>query len=194
MTELPFPEPPLQANGIRLRPWREADVPAIVVGGSDRLVATFIPTIPTPYTEADARMWLAAQEPARRAGRSLELAIADAADDSALGSIAARVDEGRWIGRVGYWLTPAARGRGHTTTALRLLCEWLLETLHLGRIELLTDPDNGPSQRVAERCGFQAEGRLRSHWHHRHTGEARDTLIWSLLPGELRPATSGGTG
>lgn len=40
--------------------------------------------------------------------------------------------------------------------------------------------------RVAERCGFRYEGRLRSHMLVRHSGERRDSLIYGLLPGELR--------
>jgi RimJ/RimL family protein N-acetyltransferase len=38
---------------------------------------------------------------------------------------------------------------------------------------------------VAERRGFQQEGRLRSHLLFADTGRRRDSLIWSLLPDEL---------
>ncbi len=185
MSELSFPNPPLSIGGIRLRPWRETDVPAIVAACSDPLVARFIPTIRTPYTEEDARGWLESQEPNRLAGRSLVMAIADTDADAVLGAIAARVNAITLTGSVGYWLTPSARGHGYTTMALRLLCSWLFETFELGRVELTTDPENRASQRVAERCGFQKEGLLRSHLRHRHTGERRDSLMWSLLPGEL---------
>jgi RimJ/RimL family protein N-acetyltransferase len=185
MSELSFPDPPLSVGGIRLRPWRESDVPAIVAACSDPLIARFIPTVRTPYTEEDARVWLESQEPSRLAGRSLEMAIADTVTDAVLGAIAAEVDASTLTGSVGYWLTPTARGHGYTTTALRLLCGWLFETYELGRIELTTDPDNVASQRVAQRCGFQKEGLLRSHLRHQHTGERRDSLMWSLLPGEL---------
>jgi RimJ/RimL family protein N-acetyltransferase len=184
MTELPFPDPPLGAGGIRLRRWRESDVAAIVAACSDPPVARFIPTIPTPYTEEDAQSWLESQEPGRLAGRSLAFAIADADTDVVRGAISVRVDASTLTGSVGYWLTPSARGHGYTTVSLRLLCGWLFETFELGRIELTTDPENFPSQRVAQRCGFQKEGLLRSHMRQQHTGERRDSLMWSLLPGE----------
>ncbi len=71
------------------------------------------------------------------------------------------------------------------TVAVRLLCEWLFAELDVGRIELTTAPENYASQRVAQRCGFQKEGLLRAYLLHQHTGQRRDGLMWSLLPGEL---------
>jgi hypothetical protein len=52
------------------------------------------------------------------------------------------------------------------------------------RLELTCGPDNEASQRVAERCGFVREGLLRSHIPFK--AARRDTVIYSLLPGELR--------
>lgn len=160
-------------------------MPAIVAACSDPLVSRFIPTIPSPYTEVDARSWLEAQEPNRLAGHSLEMAIADAGTDAVLGAIGTGFNSSALSAYVGYWLAPEARGHGHATIALRLLCNWLFETFDLGRIALTTDPENLASQRVAQRCGFQQEGLLRSHLRRVDTGERRDSLAWSLLPGEL---------
>lgn len=185
MAELSFPNPPLQSGSVALRPWRESDVPAIVRTCSDPDVVRFLVSLPTPYTEDDARAWLATQEPKRLAGDSLELAIADKETNELLGSLATRVSSRTRSANIGYWLTPEAQGHGYMAAAVRLLCEWLFETLGVGRIELTTDPENYASQRVAERCGFQQEGLLRSHLLHLHTGERRDSLMWSLLPGEL---------
>jgi len=52
------------------------------------------------------------------------------------------------------------------------------------RLELTCGPDNLASQRVAERCGFTREGVLRSHVPFK--GARRDSVVFSLLPGELR--------
>jgi RimJ/RimL family protein N-acetyltransferase len=85
---------------------------------------------------------------------------------------------------VGYWLAPDARGRGVATRTLRLLARWAFEHLAVARLELTCAPDNVASQRVAERCGFVRESVLRSHI--RFKGGRRDTMVFSLLPGELR--------
>ena len=65
------------------------------------------------------------------------------------------------------------------------MSRFALEELELRRLELLTDPDNVASQRVAEKVGFQREGVLRAHLPHRD-GRVRDGVMFSLLPGELR--------
>jgi RimJ/RimL family protein N-acetyltransferase len=87
-------------------------------------------------------------------------------------------------GHIGYWMTAEARGRGLTTAALRALSRWGIEDLGLGRVELVTDPENIASQRVAEKAGFQREGILRSMLLSRD-GSRRDGVMFSLLPDEL---------
>jgi len=183
--EIPFPDPPLCGGGIVLRPWRASDVPAIVAACSDPSIPRWNLLIPSPYTEADAQIWLATHEPDRLAGRDLSLALADPDSNQALGAIGGRVDWLNMTGSIGYWLAPAARGQGHMTSAVKLLSSWMFDTLELGRIELTTDPENFASQAVAARCGFQQEGYLRSHRRFPQTGRRRDSLIWGLLPGDL---------
>ena len=95
-----------------------------------------------------------------------------------------RVNHRSRTGQLGYWCVPWARGRGLTTRALWVLCRHGLEQLQLGRLELVTDPDNSASQRVAEKVGFRREGLLRSHLVH-PDGRRRDSVMFSLLPGEL---------
>ncbi len=51
------------------------------------------------------------------------------------------------LGHVGYSLVPWQRRRGHGTRALALLLP-LARELGLGHVELTTDPDNEPSQKV----------------------------------------------
>nr|BFE33169.1 hypothetical protein GCM10010200_054200 [Actinomadura rugatobispora] len=85
---------------------------------------------------------------------------------------------------VGFWLASRARGRSVATRTLRLLSRWAFDQLAVARLELTCAPDNVASQRVADRCGFVREGVLRSHM--RFQGERRDTVVFSLLPGELR--------
>ena len=57
---------------------------------------------------------------------------------------------------IGYWLVPAARGRGVGRTAVSLLVEWAFETLELERIEITTTPDNGAARALAESLGLRA--------------------------------------
>src|SRR3954469_11204673 len=70
-----MPAPPLADDLVALRPWTERDVPFVVAACRDPAFERFTAAVPSPYGEADARAWLASQEPARRAGRSLGLAV-----------------------------------------------------------------------------------------------------------------------
>jgi RimJ/RimL family protein N-acetyltransferase len=114
----------------------------------------------------------------------LEHTWAVTVDGAPIGSIGMRTNESR-VGHIGYWCAREARGRGYTTRALRVVSRFAIEELRFGRLELITDPDNHPSQRVAEKVGFRREGVLRSHLLH-PDGRRRDSVMFSLLPGELR--------
>jgi RimJ/RimL family protein N-acetyltransferase len=106
-------------------------------------------------------------------------------EDDVLGCVslyAIHLEQGRAV--IGYWLAPQARGRGVASSAVRLLAQWGFTELGLARLELTCGPDNEASQRVAARCGFVREGVMRSHMSFK--GGRRDTVIFGLLPGELR--------
>jgi RimJ/RimL family protein N-acetyltransferase len=185
MAELRFPVPPLAGDVVLLRPWREADVRGMVAAFSDPVMRRFSWRT-APFTETDARGFLAEQEQARLRGEELNFALAGPHDqDVLLGAVSlheVRLDQGR--AAVGYWLAPRARGRGAATQAVRLLARWAFAGLGLARLELTCGPGNEASQHVAERCGFSREGLLRSHVPFK--GARRDSVIYSLLSGELR--------
>jgi len=155
------------------------------VAFSDPLCLRFSHPVVEPFTEAQLVDRFEAQEAARLAGDQLNLAVVDAADLDRLwgGASVYDIDLDEQTAAVGYWLAAAARGRGIATRALRMLSRWAFDQLALARLELTCAPDNLPSQRVAERCGFVREGVLRSHI--RFQGHRRDTMMFSLLPGEL---------
>ena len=148
----------LEEDGIVLRPWTEDDVPALVAACNDDEIARWIPVIPRPYRESDALRFVRGEW---RDDPGHQFAVTE--DDAVVGSIGMTVNQELRNGHIGYWCAKDARGRGVTTRALRAVSRWGLEQLGLGRVELITDPDNAASQRVAEKVGFRREGVLRSH-------------------------------
>jgi len=187
MSKLPVPDPDLGNGVVLLRRWGLEDAHAIVRACEDPEVSRFSPVIPFPYSESDALGWLGIQEPMRERGEGIDLAVVDGASGSVLGAIGMGCVS--WMHRtaeIGYWLAREARGRGHMTAAVRLFAGWAFDDLQFARLQLTTDPLNVASQRVAERCGFQKEGYLRSSVVVLHSGERRDTIMYGLLRGELR--------
>jgi RimJ/RimL family protein N-acetyltransferase len=175
---------PLTDGILTLRAWRDEDVPAMVEGCSDPAVSRWIFNIPVPYSEADAKQFLATTRAKEEAHAAVERAIDEAASGELAGAIGiSQVNLERKMGAIGYWIGPRFRRRGYAVRAVGLLSRWAIEVLGLERIELFTDTENGASQRVAERAGFQREGLLRQF--HTGRGERRDDYIYSLLPSDL---------
>lgn len=183
MSGLPAPAGPLADGVVALRAWRTSDVPAIAAACADPEIQRFT-TVPADYSEADAREYVASREPQRRAGAALGLAIVDATDDRLLlGSIALlRISILDRRGEIGYWLAPEARGRGAATRAVTLLSGWTFATLGFERLEIIPFLGNGPSERVAERAGYDREAVLRSYYMSKDG--LRDVAVYSLLASE----------
>ena len=120
-------------------------------------------------------------EPGRRArGEAVDLVIADRGTDAFCGQLI--LHSFHWAHRraeVGFFLAPQARGGGRAAEALRLATDWALRGLGLIRVGLATAPWNGPTMRLAERCGFTAEGVLRAYTH--EFGERIDNHVYSVV-------------
>jgi len=65
-------------------------------------------------------------------------------------------------GEIGYWLNPKYAGRGLMSEAVNAIAS---EFINIGfkRIVILANPENIASCRVAEKCGFEREGIMRSY-------------------------------
>ena len=62
------------------------------------------------------------------------------------------------------WALPPARGRGMITTALGGVLRFGFGGLGLERVTYMWADGNAASARVADKCGFTVEGRMRSAW------------------------------
>lgn len=183
MNRIVLPAEPLLDGPTALRPWRETDIAGLVAACQDPEIPRWT-RVPSPYGEADARAYLLQRYDAINTGISAPFAIVDAGDlERLLGSIALmRFSWANARAEVGYWLAREARGAGHATRAVQLLCAWGFQQLRLERIELLAATGNPGSQRVAERSGFTREAVLRSYMIGR---EGRyDMVAFGLLIGE----------
>ena len=127
---------------------------------------------------------------ARAAGRFLEVAVAGAHDDAFLGSLLVHSLHARHRrAELGFWLIPAARGRGVARRALELLIDWAWDALGVDRLEMTTTPDNQGVAAVAAALGFAREGTMRAR--NLERGERVDVVMFGLLREEWlasRPA------
>jgi RimJ/RimL family protein N-acetyltransferase len=87
----------------------------------------------------------------------------------------------------GYWTRKGARGREVASQALRLLTRWGAREHGLARLQLIVEPANTASIRVAEKAGFRRKGLLRSYIELK--GTRRDVYLYALLPRGLLSQT-----
>jgi RimJ/RimL family protein N-acetyltransferase len=183
MPRLHLPSPPLGDGEILLRAWTISDIPALTAACQDPEIPRWT-IVPSPYEEHHARDFIAGSVEDRETGRELALAIVDQAD-TLLGAIGVgRFDWDDRKAEIGYWIARDARRRAVGARATRLLARWALTELGLERLELLANPENEASQRLAERAGFTREGVLRRY--RRRHGHREDLVMFSLLPEDLR--------
>jgi RimJ/RimL family protein N-acetyltransferase len=173
----------LADGALVLRPWRLEDVPRVTEICQDPEISRWT-RVPSPYGEDHARAWIEQTVRDWADRRHGAFAVTDRETGEVVGAVGLRLHEDYALqGSIGYWVAREARGRGIATAALRIVSRWALRELGLPRVQLVTDPENEPSQRVAEAAGFRREGLLRSYIELQ--GGRRDCVLYSLLADEL---------
>ena len=160
--------PPVQSDDVvRLRPIDEHDREPVFAALTASDEISRWTRIPWPYERAHLDQFFSLQT-SWRAGRSdavFAITAPDESGDALLGCIGAHriggVDRARSSflpDEPGYWLAPAARGRGLATRSLRLVASWLLHDLGRSQVNIQTKVDNAASRRVIEAVGFRYVG------------------------------------
>jgi RimJ/RimL family protein N-acetyltransferase len=155
------PQPVLTApDGLVLRPWTPDDAPVFLAAYRDPEIRHWHTRRPT--TEDQVRTWF---DGYRRSWLDETGASWAVTRDSVevLGRIAisgVNLDDG--VCGCGYWVLPAARGRGVASRALTALSAWALGGAGFHRLYLDHSTRNRASCRVATKAGFRLEGTKRS--------------------------------
>ncbi len=82
-----------------------------------------------------------------------------------------------------FWIRTSATRRGYATRAVVMMARFAFESMGMQRMEIVIEPENLASLRVAEKAGAISEGYLRNRLYNR--GEPRDAVIFSLVPKDL---------
>jgi ribosomal-protein-alanine N-acetyltransferase len=157
-------EPPtLETERLVLRPFAPEDAPDVTRHAGDRRIADTTLNIPHPYTEEDARTWLATHAEGHESGKSLTLAIRLREGDDLIGAIGLGVSLPHRQAEAGYWIAVDHWNRGYATEALREILRYGFRDLGLRRIYAQHLTRNPASGRVMEKVGMTKEGVLRQH-------------------------------
>jgi RimJ/RimL family protein N-acetyltransferase len=186
MRPLRPPDPPLTDGVVTLRlPDAERDAPTLpVIAGDPEIQQRILGGIPPPFDPDEV---FPQQLERWRNGTDAFFSVDAVGHEHRVGVtrvLFGLVDPFDFA-EIGYFLLPAGRGRGYATRTVRLLVSWVFDDLGIGRIQARTERDNVASQRVLERVGFRREGVARGGHVLPVSRERIDTLMWSLLPGDL---------
>lgn len=181
--------PVLEADGLRLRPWRRSDVPRIVEACSDPRTQQWLGRMPDPYDERAAYAWLEQATEGLATGSGVQWAVVDPVDDLALASIDLFHYTPEVECEIGYWSHPDARGRGVMTRAMARVVEYAFADLDVRRVMAGAAVDNAASRHVIEANGLRAWGTERMGTTVR-SGPA-DCVFYDVLVEEWRRARRG---
>lgn len=175
----------LTTERLLLRPFAEADLPALVQLAGSYQVARNTLHIPHPYTEEDAQFWLSITQQHRAQGTAHQFALELRDTGEFIGGSGLLPELRHHRAEAGYWLGAPYWGRGLATEALGALLRFGFEQLELNKIFATHHAENLASGRVMEKCGLTLEGRLPQHvW---RDGQYLDLWQYGLLRQHYRP-------
>ena len=153
----------LRTPRLLLRSIESEDVPAIVrLAGVNEIAATTL-NIPHPYSENDARSFLAKANEDFREGHCVSFAISILPGRELCGAIGLHIADMHRRAELGYWIGVPFWGKGFATEAASAAVVFGFEALHLHRIYAHHFFGNIASKRVLEKIGMLHEGRSRQH-------------------------------
>ncbi|MDR8409335.1 GNAT family N-acetyltransferase [Nonomuraea sp. 3-1Str] len=171
-----LPRAVLSTGSLVLRAPAESDVEGMTATGADPVAARFLTSLPSPYTERDAREHLAVAARRWEEGGA-EFTIAQ--NGAYAGGLRVSAPDPWGAVEIGYLVAPWARGKGVATAAVRAVTEWLFDQ-GVHRVELRVAAENVASLRVALKAGFREEGRRRDARETRD-GRLTDDVLFGRL-------------
>jgi diamine N-acetyltransferase len=166
----------LEGSKIRLREWREEDLPSLTLWRNDIALQAQLMARPRGSDAGKIKSWLDGRTtPADR----LFLVVASRENDEAVGYIQFDLNLVDRFGEPGICLAPAQQGKGYGTEALNLAVKYLQATWGLRKISLRVLADNKRAVRSYTKCGFVECGKLRKHF--LSGGEWKDVLLMEIF-------------
>jgi [ribosomal protein S5]-alanine N-acetyltransferase len=173
----------LETRRLQLRPYSDRDIPELLPLIGAREVAATTLRIPHPYTEQDARQFLAST----RMKENVWLGIRMQTDGRLIGGVGLSLNRQHQNAELGYWIGVSFWGKGYATEAAQEMLRHGFQDIGLHRIFASHFKGNSASGRVLTKLGMGYEGRQREHvfkW-----GEFIDSELYGLLRSEWENRT-----
>ncbi|NKE62862.1 GNAT family N-acetyltransferase [Lentzea sp. PSKA42] len=161
------------------------DIPAIVEAYADEDTHRYLAMMGID-SPAAAEMFIVFMTNGWKHNYRWSWAVCDATTAEMLAGIVIRdIDARSKLAEVTCWTQPKHRGKGVLPTALNAALGWVFGAMEIHRVTYRHAVTNKASQRVAEKCGFTLEGRLREETI--VDDQREDMLLWSRLATDPQP-------
>ena len=174
--------PTLTGRHVRLRPFVEADLPALVEAAREgELWNIFYANVSMMKTP---ERWLAAALKERDVGRALLFTV-ETPDGAVVGTTRymRMAPQHRRLEIGGTFYATRVQRTGVNTEAKRMLLAHAFEVMECQAIQIRTDSLNKRSQAAIERLGAKKDGVLRGH-QVMADGRIRDSIVYSIIDRE----------
>lgn len=147
----------IRTERLVLRPFHDDDAAPVAALAGNWKVARMTARIPHPYSEAQARQWIAGHEALRNRGDGFIFAILF--EDRPVGAMGVeRNGSGRY--ELGYWIGEPWWGMGIATETAKSAGRFAADSLGADVLEAGCLSDNPASGRVLAKCGFVRTGEV----------------------------------
>ena len=183
-------QPTLETERLLLRPLMPQDAPALQRLAGRREIADTTISIPHPYSEAQAREWIAGTAGLFAQGKAVVFGLQVKRTGNLVGGAGLRdIDAEHSLAELGFWVAVEGWGHGYATEAVRAVLAFGFERLGLNRIYAHHMVRNPASGRVLSKVGMKPEGLLRQRV--RKWGVFEDVVPMALLRAEWAGASHG---
>jgi RimJ/RimL family protein N-acetyltransferase len=173
-------QPTLETERLILRPFAPKDAPNLARLAGRREIADTTISIPHPYSEPQARQWLAGNVDLFGKGKVVVFGVQLKSDTKLVGSVGLRDIEAEHAqAELGFWIAIECWGKGYATEAACAVVTFGFEQLELNRIYAHHMVRNPASGRVLAKIGMQREGLLRQRV--RKWGRFEDVVPLAIL-------------
>lgn len=165
----------LKGKRIKLRSLKAGDEVDIYRNIQDQKIALYMPIIPWPYSQMDAKYYVY-----EKAQKDDSVVLGIELDDEIVGVIGlTQIAEEAMNAEIGYWIGVKFRRRGILSEAISLMLDYAFKELGLVKIYGRVLSPNNASQSALEKFNFQLEGRQKQQV--RRFGVWMDVIWYGLF-------------
>ncbi|MEZ8143517.1 GNAT family N-acetyltransferase [Enterovibrio sp. FF113] len=175
-----------QTERLLLRALNRIDVIALrdAISQSSDTVGPWLDWCHEGFDDLDAEAWINRSRQGWLTGSSFELAAFEIETGTFVGCIyISSIDSVANMANLGYWIATASQGRGYAHEASEIAATLAFSHLLLTRLELVMDPANQASIRIAEKLGATYECKARNRY--MYDGSPKEGLVYSLIPEDI---------